>query len=240
MTLPRPASRTVPVAILLVVSAALAGCSTRIVLPVPPQPAEPPAAATPVDALRRLEWSWKHRALEPSRDLFTCDYEFLFAPGDSAGIRFRDRPWTRPDEIDFARHLFETGSATAPPASYVALDMENDPPALPDDRPGKDPRWHRRIETPFVAVVEAPGREFRVLGIERFYFVRGDSACIPQELRDRGYGPDSTRWWIERWEDHSVSIPPAPAPHARALEPLRPVTLGAVKALYLDSPPPPP
>jgi hypothetical protein len=239
MKLPNPAFRrilgTIPVALLL----ALAGCQTRIVLPVVPKPDVPPAAATPAGALRRLAWSWKHRAIEPGRDLFTCDYGFAFAPEDTAGRRFVDRPWTRPDELDFALHLFQTGSARARPASYVALDIEDDPPSLPDDRPGKSPRWHQRIETPFVVVIEAPGQEFRVLGIERFYLVRGDSACIPQELRDQGYGPDSTRWWIERWEDYSVSTGMAGAPRSRS-QPLRPTTLGSVKSLYLDSPPPTP
>ena len=233
MTLPRFA-RPACAALLL----GLASCTTRIMLPEPPPPDVPATATTPGLALRRLEWSWKHRAVEPCRDLFTCDYEFAFAPGDPAGERFVGRPWTRPDEIDFLRHMFETGSAGVPPASYVGLDMEDDPPALPDDRPGKEPRWHRRIETPFVAVVEAPEREFRVLGIERFYFVRGDSACIPQELRDHGYSPDSTLWWIERWEDYWVTTEPAGAPAARAM-PARPVTVGLVKATYLDSPPPP-
>jgi len=236
MTLHRLGPRSVSIAVLAAALAALAGCQTRIVLPVAPTPDVAPAAATPAAALHRLAWSWKHRALDPCRDLFTCDYEFVFAPEDSAGRRFVDRPWTRPDELDFALHLFETGSAEARPASYVALDMEDDPPALPDDRPGRNPLWHRRIETPFVAVIEAPGQEFRVLGIERFYFVRGDSACIPQELRNGGYGPDSTRWWIERWEDYSVSTG---APHFRA-QAMRPTTLGSVKSLYLDSPPPTP
>lgn len=239
MTLPRRASRRISNATLAVLLPALVGCTTRIVLPVAPEPDEAPLASSPTKALRRLAWAWKHRAPEPCRDLFACDYEFAFAPGDSAGLRFRDRPWTRPDEIDFAGHLFQTGSALAPPASYVALDMEYVPAALPDDRRGKDPRWHQRIETPFVAVVEAPGRQFRVLGIERFYFVRGDSACIPQELRDRGYVPDSTRWWIERWEDYSVSTSHAGAAPSRA-QPLRPMTLGAVKAIYLDGLPPAP
>jgi len=219
-------------------AAVLAGCTTQIVLPVAPQPDVAPAPATPATALARLSWSWKHRALEPCRDLFTCDYEFVFAPGDTNGARFQDRPWTRPDELDFARHLFETGSATAPPASYVALDMGSDPAMLADDRPGKDPGWHRRIDTPFVAVVETPGREFRVLGFESFYFVRGDSACIPQELQNRGYQPDSTRWWIEHWEEYVAASAPV-SPSIPRPTPQRPVTLGAVKALYLDSPPAP-
>lgn len=239
MTLHRKASRFVQVLLLAAPFVALAGCSTQIVLPVAPKPDQPPVAATPSAALSRLAWSWKHRALEPCRDLFACDYEFAFEPDDSAGIRFQGRPWTRPDELDFTRHLFETGSALAPPASYVGLDLESDAPALPDDRPGKDERWHRRIQTPFIAVVEAPGREFRVLGFETFYFTRGDSACIPQELRDQGYGPDSTRWWIERWEDYYLVTPVGGARPSRALAPIRPITIGAVKALYLDSPPAP-
>ena len=234
MTLPRHAPLPVWAAILPALIAALAGCTTQIVLPVAPEPDVAPAPASPGAALDRLAWSWKHRALEPSGDLFTCDYEFVFAPGDSAGIRFQGRPWTRSDELAFARHMFETGSALVPAATYVAISLENEPHALPDDRPGKDPGWHQRIQTPFVAVVEAPGREFRVLGFETFYLVRGDSACIPQELRDRGYGPDSTRWWIERWEDYSVSVPIGTGP-SRAQA--RPVTLGAVKSIYLDSPP---
>lgn len=216
--------------------AAVPACTTRIVLPEPPEPDVAPAPVSPAAALDRLAWTWKHRAPEPSGDLFACDYEFAFAPDDSAGIRFQGRPWTRPDELEFARHLFETGSALMPPASHVSISIENEPHSLPDDRPGKDPRWHQRIQTPFVAVVEAPGREFRVLGFETFYFVRGDVACIPQELRDRGYGPDSTRWWIQRWEDYSVSVP-APQRPARALA--RPVSLGAVKSMYLDAPPAP-
>jgi hypothetical protein len=237
MTLPRPSFRPTAFALLPAVIVALTGCTTQIVLPEAPKPDAPPAATTPAAALERLSWSWSHRALEPSRDLFTCDYEFAFATDDPAGIRFRDRPWTRPDEIDFALHLFETGSALARPASYVALDMESDPQDQPDERPGKDPRWHRRIQTPFVAVVEAPDRQLRVLGFETFYFVRGDSACIPQELRDRGYGPDPARWWIERWvEDYVVT---GTTPRSRALAPLRPVTIGAVKAVYSDSPPAP-
>ena len=239
MTSHRPWRCVLRAALLAGLIAASAGCSTRIVLPVPPEPDGPPAASTPADALRRLEWAWKRRSLEPCRDLFACDYEFAFAPGDSAGLRFEGRPWTRPDEIDFLRHLFETGSAAVPPASYVTLDMENAPVALPDDRPGRDPRWHLRIETPFVAVVEASGRQYRVLGIERFYFTRGDVACIPQELRDQGYPPDSTRWWITRWEDYSVTPVPGSSPPARAMDPIRPVTLGSVKALYLDPPPGP-
>src|SRR5436309_257391 len=73
MTLHRKASRFVQVLLLAAPFVALAGCSTQIVLPVAPKPDQPPVAATPSAALSRLAWSWKHRALEPCRDLFACD-----------------------------------------------------------------------------------------------------------------------------------------------------------------------
>ena len=37
-----------------------------------------------------------------------------------------------------------------------------------------------------------------------FFVVRGDSARIPKDMVDRGFGPDKNRWYIERWEDQTV------------------------------------
>ncbi len=230
MALSEPSSSPVRVAGTVALLLALAGCQTRVELPTLPRPDAAPDALTPADAIRRIEWCWERRATEPCRDLFSCDFVFQFAPTDTAGNRFRDRPWTRPDEIDFVLNLFVRGSVLEPPASYVALQFDRDLVTLPDPRPGRNPKWHRSILTQLVLVVDNPAREYRVLGTERFFFVRGDSACLPQELRDRGYGPDSTRWWIERWEDESA-VTLAPAYHAM---PLRPVTLGTLKARYLD------
>jgi hypothetical protein len=214
---------------------ALGGCSNRIMLPVAPKPAEPPAASTPANALHRVEWCWEHAATEPCRDLLSCDFQFVFAATDTAGNRFRARPWTRPDELDFITHLLITGSALEPPASYVTLQFEPDLVDLPDPRPGKDPGWHRRIDTRLILVVQNPEQEFRVLGYESFYIVRGDSACIPQELRDRGLVPDSTRWWIERWDDGGAAAPPG----SLAAQPARLFTVGMLRALYFDGPPAP-
>ena len=105
MTLPRRASVRAPAALLALLLCALPGCTSRVVLPPAPEPDVAPAPATPVDALRRLEWSWSRRDVEPVRDLFACDYEFVFSPDDPAGARFRDRPWTRADEMAFARKI---------------------------------------------------------------------------------------------------------------------------------------
>ncbi len=229
MALPELARRAgrAPLAVALLV---VLGCSTRIQLPVTPKTPTAPEATSPQNTLHRIEWCLERGETEPCRDLFTCDFEFVFSAADTAGNRFRGRPWTRRDEIDFVQNLLVRGSAVEPPATYVALQFDRLLADLPDDRPGRNPRWHRLIDSELILVVDNPQREYRVLGMERFYLVRGDSACIPQEMRDRGMKPDSTRWWIARWED-GVAIKPAPTLRAQASPP---VTLGTLKARYLD------
>jgi len=61
----------------------------------------------------------------------------------------------------------------------------------------------------------------------RFHLVRGDSALLPQELLDRGARRDSTRWYVERWDDETVG----PA----ATLPARNLTWGRLKLLYLGA-----
>ena len=58
--------------------------------------------------------------------------------------------------------------------------------------------------------------------------VRGDSAAIPAEL---GFGPDSTRWYIERWEDETLSSGSRTLPVA-APQPARNTTWGMILTLY--------
>jgi hypothetical protein len=211
---------------------ALSACQTRVLLPTSTQPETAPVAATPAQALRRLEWCWEHHATEGCPDLLTCDFQFVFAATDSAGNAFRNRAWVRPDELSFILNLLKRGSATEPPANFVALQFDPVLAAVADDRPGRDPRWHQMIRSQLIVVVENPTREYRALGVQRFYLARGDSACIPQELRDRGFGPDSTRWWIEQWQEEDKPLAPA---GAAAL--IRPMTVGALKASYFQPPP---
>jgi hypothetical protein len=57
---------------------------------------------------------------------------------------------------------------------------------------------------------------YMLTGRFTFFCVRGDSVAIPPELASAGVGPDSTRWWIERWEDATTTatepgMHPAPA-----------------------------
>lgn len=195
-----------------------------------------PAPNTPANVIRLFEWCWKNRGIKEYEEIFTDDYRFQFALGDSAGNAYRDAPFTREDELRTATGLF-VGTADHDPASDIELDLDKTLIALNDDRPGKTAPWHYSIRTKVnlkVTIDRGSGPEVNeVNGYAKFYIVRGDSAVIPRELAARGFGPDPNRWWIERWEDET--LPPgssATAPGASAARLSRPADL---QPLYLES-----
>jgi|SRR5436309_6115059 len=64
-----------------------------------------------------------------------------------------------------------------------------------------------------LAVTRSDGSNLWAGGQALFFAVRGDSAVLPQELIDRGFRPDSSRWYIERVEevaaeDHAPVLTP--------------------------------
>ncbi len=193
--------RVWPVALLLL---GLGGCfnpfdpriapTTGIYIP-------PPTPNSPQNVIRLFEWCWRNRDITVYKEIFTDDFRFIFALGDSAGNLFRDEPVNREMELNIARNLF-VGGGSAPPASSIFLNLDPTLRALPDSRPGKDPRWHNEIVTSVDLTIKTEvGAEYRIVGNARFFVVRGDSALIPQEL---GFQPDSARWYIEQWYDETL------------------------------------
>lgn len=214
---------------LLLASGSLGCSSTKTVAP----PADPgPTPDSPANAVRRIEWTWNR--LDPSAlDLVTEDFVFAFAEGDSAGQPWRGSPWTRAVEVAALTRMFDT-TAAVPRLRSLALVMDRTMIALPDPRPGKNPKWHRTIRShvDLTAHLELVGAlDTRIVtGNSLFFLVRGDSAAIPPELFERGVRPDSTRWWVERWEDETLSEGVALRP-----EPTRTFTLGMLKSLFLPA-----
>ncbi len=201
-------------------------------------PAPPPSS--PTGAVQLFVWCWQHRDPNRYAEIFTDDYRFIFSPTDSAGNGFRDRPWLREDELLSAQHLF-VGGADQPPASDIQITTDR-MQAEPDPRPGHQNRWHWTITTYVNLKVTVTGPDGTpsvtpVQGNALFYLVRGDSAVIPPELVTRGFRPDSSRWWIDRWEDQTVGTSPASArrPGATPARVLMPISWGQLKALYLPS-----
>jgi hypothetical protein len=199
----------------------------------PPVADTSPARDTPAGAVRLLEWSWKNRGIDHYREIFTDDYRFLFAEADSAGNAYRDVPYIREDELSMADNLF-VGNADHATASDIQVDFDRTMIPLNDDRPGKSPKWHKSIRTGVdlkVAIDRGSGPEvWEVHGYAKFYVVRGDSAEIPADLAARGFGSDTTRWWIDRWEDETLPVgaPSGPA-HAN---PTANRTWGGIKSLF--------
>ena len=106
--------------------------------------------------------------------------------------------------------------------------MDANPISFADTRPGKDPKYHKQVRTSFDLSVRTEGNLFEVSGNLLFFAVRGDSAAIPAELRARGVGPDSTRWWFERMDDETLSGGALPA----ATEGFRYWTFAALLQLF--------
>lgn len=214
--------RLVPLLLPCLALLALApACSDSTRPPVPPLPAPDPN--TPVNALRLLEWSWNNRNCDSLEPLFTEDFRFVFATGDSAGNAYQDTPWTREDELAASCNLFAQ-------ALDVGLDMGQTLYALSDTRPGRNPVWHKAVHAPVNLMVTVGGdagpEVNEVHGYAYFYLVRGDSAAIPPELVARGFGPDSTRWWIDRWEDATAPMGGASGHPAQSR------SWGAIKVLF--------
>ena len=162
----------------------------------------PPRPDTPGNTLRLLEWAYNKRAIAEYSELFTADFRFVFGALDPLGNAYQDQtPWGREDELASAIKLFEN-SASISLALDPSFTLRRDP------RPGKDPGWHKAIRTTQqLTVVDMDGVRRDVGGTSLFFLVRGDSALIPQELKDKGFGPDPGRWYIDRWEDESPVEP---------------------------------
>lgn len=167
----------------------------------------PPVPNSPANAIRLLEWCYNNRDIDVYREVFTDDYTFIFGLSDTAGNAYRDRPYRREDELESATNLF-VGGGDNPPASRITLTFDRTLIAIGDSRPGFDPRWHKSILTNVNLSVQISDgdnqQSLEVTGKARYYVVRGDSARIPDELVQRGFRPDSTRWWVERWEDETL------------------------------------
>ena len=96
----------------------------------------PPSPDSPQGIVRLFAWCWNNRDATIYQQLFTSDYVFIFAVGDSAGNLFRDDPLDREEELNIARNLFE-GGGTAAPAASITLVLDATLYPLDDSRPGK-------------------------------------------------------------------------------------------------------
>lgn len=164
-----------------------------------------PTPNSPQNAVKLFEWCWVNRGVDEYRELFTDDYVFISAGTDSAGNPSREIQARRDDEVQTAENMF-IGSADKAPAEQITLLFDQSLVPFPDSRPGKNAKWHKQIRTSVNLKVRIDsGNTVEVTGNALFFLTRGDSAAIPKELINRGFKPDSLRWWIDRWEDETLA-----------------------------------
>ena len=163
------------------------------------QAAPAPAPDSPQSLLRLFEWCYDNRSIERYREPFTEDFGFVFSSLDPAGNAYRGSPWTREDELTYFSNLIQS-------ATSITLVLDRNLIVLDDPRPGKGGRWHKKVRTSVTLSILAGGGQTTVTGFATFFAVRGDSASIPSDLIARGFQPDSTRWYIERWEDETSGL----------------------------------
>jgi hypothetical protein len=209
--------------LVLVLATACSGSPFRF--PTRPE-VQPPLARTPEEALRLLEWSWEQRDSARYAELIADDFGFVFSVLDRYGYEYRENPWTRDDDVISAGNLFHGGDANQPAAVSISFRLDRN--LVIDSIPGQNPRWHRSVRSSLSLVLaDVNQTQTSVSAHGVFHLVRGDHAAIPEELMQRGVGPDSTRWYLQRWED----VPEVPGNGTRAM-PAKNATIGMVKALY--------
>ena len=206
----------------------------------------PPVPNSPSNVLHVLEWCYNNRNPFLYREIFTDNYRFWFAVADPAGNAYYDVPWTREDELESTTKLFLGGDANQPAATSINLYLDRNFGVFNDPRDGKVGRWHKKIRTTVALSIVIEGNQSNVTGSANFYLTRGDSAVIPQELLERGFLPDSNRWYIDTWEDETT-VPssasegrsvPAPETAGRRAQPAGAATLpsrlswGGLKVIY--------
>lgn len=218
-------------AIALVFALAAAGCSKDSPRVTAPQ-SQPLAVMpdSPENAVQLLRWAWVNRDTSAMHQLLTDDFEFVFAATDSAGNMFREHPWNRVDELISNLNLFR-GGGSEPPATSVNVAFYPELIASRDPRPGTEYRWHRLVSTNVSMGVNTQSQSCDVAGRVNFYLVRGDSASKPPEAIAYPGLPDTTRWWLERWEDQTVGSAGGALGALNPL-PIRSRTWGQLKALY--------
>jgi hypothetical protein len=180
-----------------VVAALGMGCATTILAPLPAD--VPPAASSATGVVQRFVWGLNHKDLDVVRGLLTDDFVFISAGTDSAG---------NPDRVPIYRRddlLALLEAARVDSSVSVNIVVDRNLVAFPDTRPGRNPIWHKQVRTSIdLTVRDGSVGNLHKTGNALFFATRGDSVAIPAELIARGFKPDSTRWWLDRWEDETL------------------------------------
>jgi uncharacterized protein YjdB len=184
-----------------------------------------PVPSTPTDAIALLKWCWENRDIARYHELFADNFQYYYDAGNPAGVPYQQTPWSRADELVSSSNLFLGGPTPHAPASSVALTFTNGPTFQPSPG-GRGFPWHQQFTAQWnLDITCADGSTLHGEGSSKWNMVRGDSAAIPQELKDRGFLPDANRWYIESWEEQLNTAPYVRAPLQASAFAMSPMTV---------------
>jgi len=214
----------------LLIVLALAGCGGDN--KVGPPPAIVPQTDTPVHLVQRLERTWESQDLPEYGKLLTQDFHFEFSADSDPDLVNRYPNWGLDDETASASHLFYgfTNSSGTPMPAAIRIDLTLGGVTVEDDSAHADSTAHYRkvVVAAMIGAIAFPVEPdtliYSLSSRQEFHVVRGDAAVLAA-----GVAPDSTRWYVRRWDDLSVN----PFNGRRnTIDALGPKTYGAIKALF--------
>jgi len=164
-----------------------------------------PLSTSPAGAVERFAWALEHKDVVSIGRLLTNDVSWVRGGEDSTGRAVQtlhDRAWLL---AAIGSMLDGVPGRHAP--SDVSLLLDHDLSVHDDSRPGRDARFHKQVRTTIdLKVRDGDGMAaFEATGTALLFLTRGDSASIPPDLVARGMRPDSTTWWIDRFEDETIA-----------------------------------
>lgn len=213
-------------AIALLAALAPSGCSKSDSGPTGPgTTAAAPEPTSPAGVVARLAWAFARRDTAVNQGLYTLDYEYLLHPTDAGTRGDTDGLLVRAEEVAFMDRWIRRPVL----ATFAFTDSLRE---TDDTRPGKDPRFHRRIDTGALIQVDDGAVRYEIRGGFGFFLVRGDSAAIDDGTRVGPTLPDSTRWYVERVEDGARGG--FLRSHADRAQPAVMATLGGFKLMVLE------
>lgn len=184
-----------------------------------------PTPDSPANALALLQWCWQNRDITHYHQLFADNYQYYFDGGNPAGLPYLMTPWSRTDELASAANLFSGGSTLAPASSATFTFVDGPNFQATEGNVGYP--WHQEFVAKWTLDITCTdGSALHGEGLSKWIMVRGDSAQIPQELKDQGFTPDPNRWYIERWLELGNTAPIVMAPSTVTAQTFMPVTIG--------------
>jgi len=183
-------SRVIFAVLLLALPAGYGACGIFIPKVTPPPPPPHYRVPGPYNVIQNLATLYVNRDVTEYDSTLALDYVFRFVPDP---ITNKQDSLIRPEELNFADHLFNTGSTdgSQKPASLIRLQIDTVSSTV-DPNPYHT-GWIRYVVNTDLQITKSDGSTDGVVGPAVLFLKR-----VP---------PGSNRWRLAEWDDQPVAKP---------------------------------